>query len=217
MIERILPTSVATSDMLGDDPTAYLLEAEQALVATSVEKRRREFTGGRTCARRALAELGFPEAPILSGAKREPLWPRGVVGSITHCQGYRAAAVARDTEWAALGIDAEPHAPLPDGVLEAVSLPEERTWLDQLSDGHTHWDRLLFSAKESVYKAWFPLTNSWLGFEDALITMDPTAHTFHAHLLISPPNTGSSPPATFTGHHMINAGLVLTAIAHPTP
>ena len=59
------------------------------------------------------------------GAKREPLWPAGVVGSITHCDGYRAAAVARATDLATVGIDAEPHEPLPDGVLAAIALPAE--------------------------------------------------------------------------------------------
>lgn len=215
MIEQLLPASAAASDMLGDDPTAYLLEAEQALVARAVEKRRREFTGGRRCARRALAELGFPETPILSGAKREPLWPPGVVGSITHCQGYCAAAVARDTELSALGIDAEPHAPLPEGVLAAVSLPDERAWLARLADWDTHWDRFLFSAKESVYKAWFPLIGTWLGFEDARITVDPAERTFHADLLVPVPDVDGPPLTAFTGRFTINNGLVLTAVVLP--
>lgn len=78
---------------------------------------------------------------------------------MTHCDGYRAAAVARRETIASIGIDAEPHAALPDGVEKLTALPEERMALTRLAvtHPHIHWDRLLFSAKESVYKAWFPL------------------------------------------------------------
>ena len=99
------------------------------LVARAVDRRRAEFTTVRTCARIALGRLGLPPAPLLTGSKREPLWPAGVVGSITHCDGYRAAAVARASEVAAIGIDAEPHDPLPDGILDRVTLPAERAHL----------------------------------------------------------------------------------------
>jgi 4'-phosphopantetheinyl transferase EntD len=95
----------------------------------AVPRRRAEFTTGRACARRALAELGVAPAAILSGDRREPLWPDGVVGAITHCAGFRAAAVGRATDYRSIGIDAEPDEPLVDGILELVSLPAER---DQL-------------------------------------------------------------------------------------
>jgi 4'-phosphopantetheinyl transferase EntD len=72
-------------------------------------------------------------------------------------------------------------------------------------------DRLLFSAKESVYKAWFPLTGRWLGFEDADVTITPDG-TFTARVLAEPP-----PPCTasFTGRWLASGGLILTAIAVP--
>ena len=110
-------------------------------------------------------------------------------GSITHCAGYRAAAVASTREVLTIGLDAEPNETLPDGVLDHVSLPGERARLRDLAATApgTCWDRLLFSAKESVYKAWFPLTRQWLGFEDADITIDPAAGTFEARLLVPAP------------------------------
>ena len=107
--------------------------------------------------------------PILKGEKGEPCWPDGVVGSLTHCEGYRGAAVAPQGRVRSVGIDAEPHDVLPNGVLDAISLPGERAGLDALPSG-LHWDRILFCAKEATYKAWFPLTRRWLGFEDAHIT-----------------------------------------------
>lgn len=96
---------------------------------------------------------------------------------MTHCAGYRAAAAARARDVVTIGIDAEPHAVLPDGVLDVVALPEERAWIYELarSAEEVHRDRLLFSAKESVYKAWFPLTGRWLGFEDAELVVTAVA------------------------------------------
>jgi 4'-phosphopantetheinyl transferase EntD len=77
------------------------------------------------------------------------------------------------------------------------------------------WDRLLFSAKESVYKAWFPLAGRWLGFEEAVITIDPAAGVFTARLLVPGPVTGGRPLTGFSGRWTAGHGLVLTAIAVP--
>jgi 4'-phosphopantetheinyl transferase EntD len=142
-----------------------------------------------------------------------PRWPDGVVGSMTHCDGYRAAAVARAADLAALGIDAEPHGPLPDGVLDAVAREEELAMLDGLRRAApgVHWDRLLFSAKESVYKAWFPVTGRWLGFEDASLAFD-RGGTFRARILVD-----DSPFAAFEGRWATGGGLAVTAIAVTAP
>ena len=206
MIEDVLPAQVVSADVLGDDPDARLLPEEEPDVAKAVAKRVREYTIARTCARRALGKLGFPEVAILRGEKRQPLWPDGIVGSITHTRGYCAAAVARDSEVLTVGIDAEQHDVLPDGVLKVVSLPEERETLPTVPG--THWDRILFSAKESVYKAWFPLTERWLGFSDARLTFDPAAGTFHAEILAEHPTIKS-----FDGRFLVRDGLVVTTIA----
>ncbi|MFI0481232.1 4'-phosphopantetheinyl transferase [Actinomadura sp. 9N215] len=209
MIERILPACVATAAAYADPPEAALLPGEEDAVARAVEKRRLEFTTVRWCARRALAELGVPPAPIPRGERGAPCWPDGVVGSMTHCDGYRAAAVARARELASLGIDAEPHAPLPDGVLDAIARAEELPHLDGLrrASPGVHWDRLLFCAKEAVYKAWFPVTRRWLGFEDAALAFDP-AGTFTARLLVR-----DAPFASLDGRWTAGNGLIATAIA----
>jgi 4'-phosphopantetheinyl transferase EntD len=219
MIEQLLPERAATADTRADPTDAVLFPEEEALLARSVEKRRREFTTGRVCARRALAQLGLPATPILRGPKGEPQWPDGIVGSITHCAGYRAAVAARVTDLASVGIDAEPHGALPDGVLDAVSLAEERAQLTELSRTapEVSWDRLLFCAKESVYKAWFPLTRRWLGFEEAAVTIDPDERTFEAKLLVPGPTVAGQPITGFTGRWLVRDGLVLAAIAVPAP
>jgi 4'-phosphopantetheinyl transferase EntD len=216
MLAELLPADVAVADTVGDeDPAAYLLPAEEPLVAKSVLKRRREVTNARTCARRALAALGRPEAPILRGAKGEPLWPAGVVGSITHTAGYYGAAVAEASAIRSVGVDAEVHDALPDGVLNHIAFGQELVTLAGLraADDQIWWDRLQFSAKESVYKAWFPLTGRWLGFEDAEITVDP-AGTFDARVLIDGTTVDGGPPLTaMSGRWLVRDGLVLTAIS----
>ncbi|MDH6133778.1 4'-phosphopantetheinyl transferase EntD [Kitasatospora sp. MAA4] len=218
MIERILPSGVVSSESFGDPAQVRLHPREALVVRDAVESRRREFATGRWCARRSLAELGLPPDPLLPGPRGAPRWPDSVVGSITHCVGYRAAAVARSERISMIGIDAEPHSALPEGILETVSLREERLWVRQLgrSAPGTHWDRLLFSLKEAVYKAWSPATARPLGFEDARITVDPAAATFEAHLLVpSPLLRHGRPLHRLRGRWLISGGLVLCAIAEP--
>jgi 4'-phosphopantetheinyl transferase EntD len=174
VIEQILPLGVASAEAFGDPPDLELFPEEEALVVRAVDKRRREFTTATACARTVLAAVGFGPAPILPGEGGAPQWPPGIVGSITHCAGYRAAAAARACDVLTIGLDAEPDEALPSGVLKAVSLPGERERLRDLTAAAPGacWDRLLFCAKEATYKAWFPLARCWLGFEDADITIN---------------------------------------------
>lgn len=213
MIESLLPAGVVGREVIGEQPTMRLFPEEEQLVARAVDNRRREFAAGRYCARQVLGELGYPQAPLLSGPKREPLWPPGVVGSITHCHGYAAAVAALAGAVPVLGIDAEPDEPLPDGVLDVVSSPEERAWLADAPDRGPHWGRVLFSAKESVYKAWFPLTGRWLGFEDARLTFSPADGTFRARILVSPAELDGRAVAGFSGRFLADQGLVVTSVA----
>ena len=213
MIEEILPVAVASAETFTDSPAAMLFPQEAAIVERVSDKRRREFAAGRECARVALGKLGVAPAPILIGERGAPQWPPGIVGSITHCDGYRAAAAAHASDVTAIGMDAEPDDRLPRGVLDVISLPGEGARLAALArEGPAvRWDRLLFSAKESVYKAWFPLTGRWLGFGDADVTIAPDG-TFTARLLAEP-----QPPYTagFAGRWLASGGLILTAIAVP--
>jgi 4'-phosphopantetheinyl transferase EntD len=118
-----------------------------------------------------------------------------------------------------IGLDAEPDEPRPDGVLGVVAIDEERRRLERLAAEHldVRWDRLLFSAKESVYKAWFPLTRQWLGFEDAVIGFDREAGTFEARLLRVAQLPDGAPIVGFTGRWLARDGLLLTAVAVARP
>jgi 4'-phosphopantetheinyl transferase EntD len=179
MIEKLLPPGVVSTEAWSDEQSALIFPEERAQIGNAVGSRLQEFATCRSLARQALGQLGLPQTPILRGALGEPLWPPGVVGSITHCTGYRAAAIAECTRLASLGIDAEVHDALPPDVVESVLVEEEIAWLGNAPRRY-HWDRVLFSAKESLYKAWFPLTQRWLDFKDVQVTVERTEGTFQA-------------------------------------
>ncbi len=217
MLEELLPPAVAVAEAFGDVPDASLFPEEAAAIAGASQRRRREFASARYCAHTALRKLGVPAAPIVAGPRREPRWPDGLAGSLTHCAGYRAAAVARVADVLALGIDAEPHQDLPAGVLPAVASPAERADLAALAEREPGrcWDRLLFCAKEAVYKAWYPLTGRWLGFADATVTIGPDDGTFTARLSVPGPLVHGAELTAFTGRWLIRDGLILAVVAVP--
>ncbi|WP_405591786.1 4'-phosphopantetheinyl transferase [Streptomyces sp. NBC_01190] len=245
MIEELVPAQVVTRTVKGHALDNAPLHPEEAeAVAKAVPKRRAEYAAGRACARAALAVLGVPPGPIPREARRgAPVWPAGYVGSITHTDGYRAAAVARATDILTIGIDAEPHGPLPQGVLDVIlATGAESDSLTALSARHPdiRWDRLLFSAKETVYKAWYPFHRRMLDFGEAelLFTRDPeppagrdagapdsgthphppalARGTYTARLLIPGPLLAEGVgPDVFTGRWIARADYVATAIVVP--
>ncbi|MGW6690246.1 4'-phosphopantetheinyl transferase family protein [Streptomyces sp. NPDC054961] len=218
MIEELLPAAVVARETFGDLPDSLLYEEERVLVADSVDQRRREFATVRGCARQALESLGVPSAPILPGPRGAPGWPDGIVGSMTHCAGYRAAAVARSADVASIGIDAEPNEPMAmPGMVALVTLPEERRWISSLTRlcPEVSWDRLVFSAKESVYKLWYPLTGLFLDFDDAVISVDPNAGTFSARLLVPGLTVNGEPVNRLGGRWATARGLLITVITLP--
>jgi enterobactin synthetase component D / holo-[acyl-carrier protein] synthase len=221
LMSSVLPSTgasvanLASAELYADPPGLAPMPDEEPLIARSVAKRRNEFITVRHCARLALGELGLPPVPILKGGKGEPCWPDGVVGSLTHCAGYRGAVVGRGAAVRSVGVDAEPHDVLPHGVLDAISLPEERSELAALPAG-VHWDRILFCAKEATYKAWFPLTKRWLGFEDAHITLSVdgsgSGGTFESVILIDGATLSGPPLTSLAGRWSVERELALTAI-----
>lgn len=212
-IASLFPPVAAVAESVGYCEGALLPEEEAALGRVS-EKRRRDFTLGRECARRALLKLGIGTAPILRGTEREPLWPAGVCGSITHCAGYGAAVVALKSDIRGIGIDAERVQTLKDGVLKRIALETERVWMKG-ADPQVPWDILLFSAKESVFKAWFPVTGTWLGFAHARIEFQPASKSFRAIILPNAPPAPAAAPRELSGRFHIDGERVLTSAFIP--
>ncbi len=171
----------ATEVPAGEDA---LLPEERALVDGASLERRAEFATGRHLARLALESLDPTRSrmPVLSDARGAPVWPAGVVGSITHCPGWAGAVVARSRGSrfgrgvTAIGLDAEPVAPLPTGVVEVVASAEERETLARLGGelAGIPWETVLFSAKEATYKAWYPLTGVVVGHDAVHVELAST-------------------------------------------
>lgn len=216
MLEEILPQYVAVA-ATRCEIEAELFPEERRVVDGANDGRRREFVTARACAHTALARLGLPPQAIPCGERGAPQWPAGIIGSITHCDGYWACAAGHLADVGAIGIDAEPNFPLPRGVLDKIVLPEECAWLCDLADDAPEvcWDRLVFSIKESVYKAWFPLARRWLGFGDVVITIDRQHNTFVARFRVPGPSVERQPLTGFSGGWLVRNGLLLAATVLP--
>lgn len=212
MVDGLLPAGVA---VVGTDShrVGALFPVERSQLGPAVEQRQREFATGRTCARAALAKLGIAARPIPIGRLGAPVWPRGTVGSITHCTGYCAAAVAFRDSFRAIGIDAEPNAPLPAGVIDVVAAPKERDWLSRLAleEPRICWDRLLFSLKESLYKACSALTARSMGYGDAVIAID--GQEFVGSIDIDLSDGGSTNVSELRGRWACNGAILASSVA----
>jgi 4'-phosphopantetheinyl transferase EntD len=215
VIESILPSWVVGVETRGD-LDVEIFPQEQVAIRAATSRRKREFLTARACAHGALSELGLPPSPIAMGSSGQPLWPPGVVGSITHCDGYRACALAHSERAAAVGIDAEPHTELPRGVLGAIARSEERIRLAETlrAAPHIHCDRLLFSAKEAAYKAWFTLTERTLDLEEIAVTIGVAKRLFHASLPVDGRAAllAGKRLSSLSGRWLIHDGLILTTV-----
>jgi 4'-phosphopantetheinyl transferase EntD len=166
-IRTLFPETVVIRDRRIPGDPAELHPAEAEYVARAVPKRIAEFAAGRACARAALAEFGVREFTLCAAPDRQPLWPEGFIGSITHTAGFCAAAVARRTSMLAVGLDTEiVGAPTRD-IWPTISRSEELAWVQSLPAGDQPAAvTLLFAAKEALYKCQYPLVGEWLDFHD---------------------------------------------------
>lgn len=229
---RAVPLLDATPDLLGHlfSPcvvTAWgeperlqepLHPAECDAVARAVAKRRTEFTAGRTLARRALERLGAGAAAIPIGEKREPVWPAGITGSISHTRGFCGVALARARDVRGLGFDAERlDAVRPGLAREIVTDTELRAICQTLDCAPSPALALAFSAKESFFKCQYPLTRRWLGLLDAVLTVTATGFTLAP--AADAADEAAMHPAwrigPIVGRIALHDGLVLTAVELP--
>ena len=172
-LAELLPAAASCRELWGLGDPATLLPAEAECTAGFAISRLREFAAGRSCARLALADLGAESAPLLMGDGREPLWPVGFTGSITHTAGYCAAAVCRVGVVVSLGIDAERIVAVNRSERQALFCPAEIDWLESLAlPEQTAMACAMFSAKESYFKCTFPLTRRWLEFKEVELRFD---------------------------------------------
>lgn len=144
----------------------FLTESEARGLDRAVAEVRRASGAGRDLARTLCRQLGVPVTEIPRTAERYPLWPSGVVGSITHDREFAAAVVAPSELLRGIGIDIEPSEPLQPGICDIVSPPEEMAAFSDIRFG----DKALFSIKEAVFKAVYPRDGRFLDFHDVAVT-----------------------------------------------
>lgn len=174
----LAPRGVACA-LWSDGEPPPLLPAELPVTASMGEKRRREFAAGRHCARKALACLGEEPVALPVGPGRAPLWPAGLIGSISHTEDIAIAAVARRSDLRSLGIDLESAAPLDRTLLDLVCRDEELAALSTTTPQQRQVSaKLIFSAKESAYKCLWPLTGKFLEFHAIGICIEPNQCRF---------------------------------------
>jgi 4'-phosphopantetheinyl transferase EntD len=194
---------VVAPDALHPDEAPY--------VARAVPKRIAQFTAGRACARAALAQLSIADVAVRVGADREPLWPPGVTGSITHTGDFCGAVVALKTRVKSLGIDAEARTAVRRELWRQIITAEEQAWLDGLAPSQTaDMASVLFSAKEALFKCQYPLTRQWLGFTDVSVTIDEATWLIRPR---KPLQLESHAPAPWRGRYLLTGDLVLTGLA----
>jgi 4'-phosphopantetheinyl transferase EntD len=178
-LESLFPPGVRC--VFSDQPPVALalMPAEADAARNMAKKRAREFAHGRACARQALAELGYPGCPIPVGDHRAPEWPPDIVGSISHSGDQAAAVAARKSEYQGLGVDLETREPLEPSLLNMICRPGE---LDQLKNAKNDptLAKVIFSAKESLFKCVWPTLRRFIDFQDIELQLDIERKRFRA-------------------------------------
>lgn len=210
LLAELSDEATSAAELQGDLPGAVIFADEEGHVRDAVPARRREFATGRACARVAMIRHGIAPATVPADARGAPIWPRGLVGSITHCRGFRAGAVASSARLSGMGIDAEPSRVLAPVVLAGIATPRERAWLAG-PDPEGRRGTLLFSAKEAAIKLRYQLTGVPLGLRQ--VEVEIGAEDLRVRL-VRPEDTRHL-GGELRGCWRLAYGLVLTAIVAP--
>lgn len=144
-----------------------LLPEELAVFSASVLKVRRASGAARIVARDLMSRFGQAPRAIPKSMAGMPVWPDGIVGSLAHNSSVAMAAMALRRDYLSVGIDVEPATPLAPDLLDIVATASER---DRIQDDPCQ-GRLLFSVKEAIYKAVYPLDRTFLDHHDVEVSL----------------------------------------------
>ena len=187
---------------------------EECFISNAVDKRQREFRAGRHCAHKALEYFGIANGIIPKGPHREPQWPTGFVGSISHTQTLCTVAVCSKQHTLSLGHDVEYATPLTHDILPLICCEDEQLHIKQLGNYPAPLCKIIFSAKESLHKTYFPLNKHTLDFLDAKITLNVEQQSFKAEVIHSEPYP-KYPLTLFHGKFAFDQHHVYTGIYVP--
>lgn len=167
-------------------PTTELYDQEANQIKNAVQARKEEYATGRYCARRALQELGIAKAsPILAASDRAPIWPPGIVGSISHCEELVTAAVARSPAIRGIGIDVEHRQAVSDCLESLICRSDEAHEVALLEDAFPGTGlTIVFCAKEAVYKRIYPQYRTVVDFDAVKINFSMQLKAFHGHVFL---------------------------------
>jgi 4'-phosphopantetheinyl transferase EntD len=169
---ELFPQGALTAELRGSCDPGALYPAEARYLQKAVRKRAEEFAAGRMCARLLLREFGIHNFAIEVGAHRQPLWPKDMVGSITHTTGFCAVVAAPQKSLRSVGIDTEIAGSVKTELRPSICTPSETIWLRSLPESEQlAAATLIFSAKEAFYKCQFALTQEQLGFHDVSVLL----------------------------------------------
>jgi 4'-phosphopantetheinyl transferase EntD len=172
-LSGLFPASVVAAELTSPAPRTLLTSSELQSISHCADKRIQDFTRGRACAHRVLSELGITDFSLLAGEKREPIWPDGITGSITHTTGFAAAVAAPRSGIASVGVDCEIVESVDEELWSRICTPTEQARLARVPVAERgRQAALIFAAKEAFYKCQFPVSREWVGFED--VEIEPT-------------------------------------------
>lgn len=214
LFDGLLDARIAVAESSIGSATFVLMPEEAVAMRGAVLSRHNEFAAGRHCARVAMAQLGRHGLAVPMGGDRAPIWPNGLVGSISHCGSSCAAAVARAADgFAAIGIDIEAARPLDIDLAEEICTGGEREWLAAMPEAERGLLlAAIFSAKEATYKCQYALTGKLIDFQALSIEFDLEDSRFQARFEIDvlPYKVGDALPGAirFGAEHITTAVVV---------
>jgi 4'-phosphopantetheinyl transferase EntD len=174
----------AVADLADADEYELMPQEAACIKAGACQKRRDDFCMGRAAAHKALASINADNGPIPKSNAGSPLWPEGFIGSISHKQNAAVALAGPKGNILALGLDLEYRAdPIGEAVARRICLAEELAWVRADMALFHQCTRMLFSAKESVYKAFSDAFGAKPGFLDIDLAWDAAKGTFFGRIL----------------------------------
>jgi enterobactin synthetase component D len=188
----------------------YLSHILPQNLSSSPTNRKQEFLAGRVCAMKAAELIGIQISDIPTAKNREPVWPSGIVGSISHSNVMAVSCIAKSSDFISVGIDTESLIveETIKAIKNAIALPSEISFLEESLKG-IDFDlkyTLLFSMKEALYKAIYPLNKEFIDFHDvSLISLSIEKQTFSLRYR----------SRMFAGHFTVSDRSVITIVPIP--
>ncbi len=181
----------------------------------AVVKRQAEYFAGRYTAKLALSALGIENTAVSTGANRAPIWPIAIIGSISHTHNKAYSAVGTKTDFDYIGIDFEEFISpsTSKDIASTIINPNEQARLASYNLNFEKLLTLVFSAKESLFKALYPQVNAYFDFSAAeMVSIAEQDNQFIIQLTQSL-SSGMPKGKCFKGYFKLMNNHVLTVIA----